>query len=64
MIRIRMETVSASPLPLNAAAISCIPSRHQRIEEIARSMSRSMSCPLTLKTRKGYYDGNDVSAME
>lgn len=25
-------------------------------------MSRSMSCPLTLKTRKGYNDGQDVSA--
>lgn len=33
----------------------------KRIEEIARSVSRSMSCPLTLKTRKGYYDDKDVS---
>ncbi|GAX79261.1 hypothetical protein CEUSTIGMA_g6701.t1 [Chlamydomonas eustigma] len=33
----------------------------KRIEEIARAMSRSMDCPLTLKTRKGYYDGNDMA---
>ena len=33
----------------------------KKIEDIARAMSRSMSCPLTLKTRKGYHDGGDVS---
>lgn len=33
----------------------------RRIEEIARAMSRSMALPLTLKTRKGYNDGQDVS---
>jgi len=32
-----------------------------RIKEIASSMSRVMSAPLTLKTRKGYYDDNDVA---
>lgn len=33
----------------------------KKIEDIARAMSRSMACPLTLKTRKGYHDGGDVS---
>ncbi len=33
----------------------------RKIEEIARAGSRAMSLPLTLKTRKGYYDNQDVS---
>lgn len=32
----------------------------RRIEEIAKAADRSMSLPLTLKTRKGYYDDQDV----
>ena len=35
----------------------------KKIEDIARAMSRSMACPLTLKTRKGYHDGGDVSGI-
>jgi tRNA-dihydrouridine synthase 3 len=33
----------------------------KRIEEIARAAERSMSLPLTLKTRKGYFDDQDVT---
>lgn len=32
----------------------------KRLEEIARAADRAMSIPLTIKTRKGYYDNNDV----
>ena len=45
------------------SAGSALLRRPQKMEEIARAMSRSMSCPLTLKTRKGYNDGQDVSAL-
>ena len=34
--------------------------RPKKIEEIARSASRCLSVPLTLKTRKGYNDNADV----
>lgn len=33
----------------------------KRMEEVAIAADRSMSLPLTLKTRKGYFDGQDVS---
>jgi tRNA-dihydrouridine synthase len=36
----------------------------KRIAEIAQAADRSMSVPLTLKTRKGYYDDKDVSGRE
>lgn len=32
-----------------------------KIEEILKGMSRVLSCPLTIKIRKGYEDSNDVS---
>jgi len=54
---------SGCPIDLvcDKSAGSSLLLKPKKIEEIARSMSRSMSIPLTLKTRKGYYDGNDVS---
>lgn len=33
----------------------------KRIEEITKAMSRAMDVPLTLKTRKGFHDGADVT---
>ncbi|GAB4813299.1 hypothetical protein N2152v2_000345 [Parachlorella kessleri] len=33
----------------------------QRMEQIVRSMSSILSCPLTFKMRKGYHDGQDVA---
>uniref|UniRef100_A0A7S3VPV2 tRNA-dihydrouridine(47) synthase [NAD(P)(+)] n=1 Tax=Dunaliella tertiolecta TaxID=3047 RepID=A0A7S3VPV2_DUNTE len=35
--------------------------RPRRLEDIARAADRAMSLPLTIKTRKGYYDDADVT---
>ena len=60
-----LSSPSGCPIDLvcDKSAGSSLLLKPKRIEEIARSMSRSMSIPLTLKTRKGYYDGNDVSPL-
>jgi tRNA-dihydrouridine synthase 3 len=33
----------------------------QRMEQIVRTMSTQLSCPLTFKMRKGYNDGQDIA---
>lgn len=32
-----------------------------RMEQIVRSMSSVLSCPLTIKVRKGYHDNQDCA---
>ncbi|BDA49432.1 probable tRNA-dihydrouridine(47) synthase [NAD(P)(+)]-like [Coccomyxa sp. Obi] len=46
-------------LVCNRSAGSSLLTKPQRIQQITRSMSSILSCPLTIKVRKGYYDGND-----
>eukprot|EP00798_Chlamydomonas_sp_ICE-L_P001745 gene1745-33155_t len=45
----------------NKSAGSSLLLKPNRIEEIARAMSRNLSCPLTLKTRRGYYNDKDIT---
>jgi len=33
----------------------------QRIKQVVQGMSTILSCPLTVKLRRGYYDGSDVA---
>lgn len=40
---------------------SSLLTKPKRIEEISRAMSSVLSCPLTLKMRKGFMDDHDVS---
>ncbi|KAK9804793.1 hypothetical protein WJX72_005834 [[Myrmecia] bisecta] len=44
----------------NRSAGSALLLKPNRIKQIARSMSSVLSCPLTLKMRKGYSDNHDV----
>lgn len=42
------------------SAGSALLKKVNKIEEILKGMSRVLSCPLTIKIRKGYEDNNDV----
>ena len=35
--------------------------RPQRIEQVVRGMSSVLTCPLTVKLRKGYHDNKDMA---
>jgi tRNA-dihydrouridine synthase 3 len=48
-------------LVCNKGGGSMLLERHNRMEQIARSASSLLSCPLTLKTRTGYYDNKRVA---
>lgn len=50
----------SSCLCSKGAGSACL-QRPQRIEEIVRSMSTMLTCPLTLKMRKGFFDNQDVA---
>lgn len=48
-------------LVCNKGAGSTLLTKLERLEQVVRAASRSISCPFTFKVRKGYNDNNDIA---
>lgn len=66
------EHISGQRLPLSwretdacccRGAGSALMQKPLRMEQIVRGMSRTLTCPLTIKVRRGYCDGGDVAHL-